>query len=695
MIPSRIVITSSLFALALCLLLPGTSLAVNSVARQWDEEILDGIRIDLPRPPVHGRNLFHLSAAMYDAWAAYDPTATGYFYTNKETAPADIEDAREEAISFAAFGVLTNRYALSVNAGTTFTALVARMASLGYDTNLTSDVGSEPWAVGNRIAAAIINFGMTDGANQANNYTNTIGYQPVNEPLVLDLPGTEMVDPNRWQPLAFDYAVTQNGIEAELIQTFVGPHWGKVTPFCLLRQNTNDVYLDRGPQPILGGATDAQLKHDVLRVIEFSSKIDPDDNVFFDYSPAYHGNNTLGYNDGAGYPSNPVTGLPYATNLINQADFGRVIAEFWADGPASETPPGHWNVLANYVSDQTSTVKRVGGTGPVVNDLEWDVKMYFGINAAVHDAAVCAWNHKGIYDSVRPISLIRYMGGLGQSTEPSGPSYHPWGLPLVSGVVEVVTSTSVQPGQRHYALATNLVANYVEYTNDTDTVGTIAIHTWPGEPDDPTNQYSGVRWIRAIDWKTYQKVTFVTPPFAGYISGHSTFSRAGAEYLTLFTGSPYFPGGLGEYVVTQGTGLAFEYGPSEEVHLQWATYFDASDEAGISRLWGGIHIDSDDHQGRILGSEIGKDCYELATQYYDGHPLPHPPFGLTISQGADPDTVVVSWPCVTGRSYQVECSTDGFTYTGTVALTAGEVGVTVTNPASPGLSLYRVSTVIE
>jgi len=95
---------------------------------------------------------------------------------------------------------------------------------------------------------------------------------------------------------------------------------------------------------------------------------------------------------------------------MNRADFGRVIAEFWADGPDSETPPGHWNVLANYVSNQTTTVKCIGGTGPIVNDLEWDVKMYFGLNASVHDAAVAAWNHKGIYDSARPISLIRYMG---------------------------------------------------------------------------------------------------------------------------------------------------------------------------------------------------------------------------------------------------------------------------------------------
>ena len=56
---------------------------------------------------------------------------------------------------------------------------------------------------------------------------------------------------------------------------------------------------------------------------------------------------------------------------------------------------------------------------------------------------------------------------------------------------------------------------------------------------------------RAKSWVAYQKNTFVTPPFPGYTSGHSTYSRAAAETLTAFTGSPFFPGGLGEFVAAQ------------------------------------------------------------------------------------------------------------------------------------------------
>ena len=93
----------------------------------------------------------------------------------------------------------------------------------------------------------------------------------------------------------------------------------------------------------------------------------------------------------------------------------RVMVEFWADGPKSETPPGHWNVLANKVGDELGTNLQIGGSGPQVDRLEWDVKTYLALNGAVHDAAIAAWGLKGHYDSVRPISMIRYMGSLGQS----------------------------------------------------------------------------------------------------------------------------------------------------------------------------------------------------------------------------------------------------------------------------------------
>jgi hypothetical protein len=111
----------------------------------------------------------------------------------------------------------------------------------------------------------------------------------------------------------------------------------------------------------------------------------------------------------------------------------------------------------------------------------------------------------------------------------------------------------------------------------------------------------------------------VTPAFAGYVSGHSTFSRAAAEVMTAFTGSPYFPGGMSEWTVRAGD-LNTESGPSREITLQWATYFDAADQAGVSRLYGGIHISPDDFEGREIGAVCGKEAWALAIRYFEGSP---------------------------------------------------------------------------
>jgi hypothetical protein len=112
----------------------------------------------------------------------------------------------------------------------------------------------------------------------------------------------------------------------------------------------------------------------------------------------------------------------------------------------------------------------------------------------------------------------------------------------------------------------------------------------------------------------------VTPAFPGYFSGHSTFSRAAAEVLTRFTGSEYFPGGLGEYVAPKNTFLTFERGPSDTVTMQWATYYDAADEAGISRIFGGIHPPVDDFAGRRTGALVGAAAFDKAKGYFLGTP---------------------------------------------------------------------------
>ena len=575
-----------------------------SVARRWDEALLDAIRRSLPNPPVHARNLFHTSVAMWDAWAAYDPTASGYIVKEKAVA-SNVEAARSEAISYAAYRVLSSRFIKAVGGDVSLSQFADLMDSLCYPVAETTTEGDSPAALGNRIAAAVIAYGMEDGSNQADGYASP-DYAPVNDPLIVTEPSMTMKDPNRWQPLQLEFMISQNGIPIENgVQQAVGPHWGHVKGFGIPEGGAAGLPMDPGPPPQLGGdpASDQAYKDGAIEVIRHSSQLDATSAETVDISPGAQGANSLGANDGAGRAVNPVTGQPYEPNVVKVGDYARALTEYWADGPKSETPPGHWNVIANEVSDAMGTELRVGGDGPVLDRLQWDVKLYLALNGAVHDAAIVAWGLKGHYDSVRPISMVRYLSSNGQSSDPLLPSYDPAGIPLVDGLVELISAETTAAGQRHAALAGH--------------EGEIAIRAWAGNPEDPKTQTAGVAWILGVTWVPYQLPTFVTPAFQGFTSGHSTFSRAAAEVMTEFTGSEYFPGGLGEWTKAKGS-LTVEAGPTEDVTLQAATYADAADLAGVSRLYGGIHVSADDLGGRQLGAECGDAAWAIAQHYFDG-----------------------------------------------------------------------------
>jgi hypothetical protein len=311
-----------------------------------------------------------------------------------------------------------------------------------------------------------------------------------------------------------------------------------------------------------------------------------------------------------GYSINPTTGAPYDPQIVPLVDYARSIAEFWADGPNSETPPGHWFVITNTINDHPLMEKRFEGAGPELGPLEWDVKVYFALGGAMHDAAVTAWGIKGCYDYVRPVSAIRAMADRGQSTDPNllddlgQQTYHVDGIPLDPGLVELVG-----------------LSDPVELRGaSNENVGKIKLYAWRGPAyiSNPNFDRAGVDWILAANWWPYQRPTFVTPPFAGYISGHSTYSRTAAELLTLFTGDAYFPGGKSEFPAPMNEFLVFEDGPSVDLTLEWARYIDASDQCSLSRIWGGIHPPADDMPGRRIGMVLGPEAFSHARDYFTG-----------------------------------------------------------------------------
>jgi hypothetical protein len=686
----RLVALAAFFAVAL----PLTASAQHSVAREWNEQLLDGIRGDLARPTVHARNLFHVSTVMYDAWAAYEPGATPWllgrtvgnftapFYGMPE--PADRHAAQEEAISYAAYRLLRERFANSQTAAATLARFDELFIDeLGYDPSFTSTDyrdGSAA-ALGNYIARSMIEFGLQDGANEANGYKNRY-YEPINPPLRPIEPGNpDLVDPNRWQPLELQVFIGQSGFISS--PAFLSPEWGEVIPFSLddghkatypREGYAYEVYNDPGAPPYLGPAgTDPEseeYKWTFALVAAWSGHLDPSDGVMWDISPGASGNIPLSelptdlaaYHDfydledggdpGTGRALNPYTGMPYAPNLVPRGDYTRVLAEFWADGPSSETPPGHWFTILNYVHDHPAFERRFRGTGPVLDDLEWDVKAYFALGGAMHDVAICAWGVKGYYDYIRPVSAIRYMADRGQSSDPMGPGYDPHGIPLVPGAIEVVLAGDPLAGP-----------------GDVN-VGKIKLWAWRGPTviTDPETDEAGVDWILAEDWWPYQRPTFVTPPFAGYISGHSTYSRAAAELMTLLTGDEYFPGGMGEFFAPQNEFLVFEEGPSVDVTLQWATYSDASDQTSLSRIWGGIHPPADDIPGRLIGATLGVEAFEYAEKFFQGqvdpplnvatlrtYPNPVSPRGVvTLEINRTTEALTASLYDITGRKVRGE-----------------------------------------
>jgi hypothetical protein len=547
----------------------------HSAARLWDELALAAVRRDLPQPTVHARNLFHLSAAMFDAWAAYDGSARGVFLDEKHAA-ADVEGARAEAVSVAAHQVLRGRYRGSAGGAEAVACLDDALARQG----LVVARDAEAHALGARVAAAVLAAGAGDGSNEGGGYADPTGFVSPNPPLVVDAPGTSMVEPDHWQPLQLGQAFTQNGIPQAPVQPYVGAHWGLVRPFALAEGP-----VDAGPPPSLA---DPGMRAWVREVLARQAALEVT-LATLDISPGALGANRLGSNDGAGHPLNPATGQPYPAQVVPVGDFGRVLAEFWADGPRSETPPGHWNVLANGVADAPNFQRRWRGQGPELPALEWDVKVYLALNGALHDAAIAAWGVKRATTTARPISLARWFAG--------GPGAGDGGLPLEPGLLEVVSEASAAPGQRHDGLP----------------VGTLAVRAWRGEAAG-----GGVGWRPLATWVPYQRSSFVTPAFPGFISGHSTFSRAAAEVLAGVTGSAFFPGGLGTFAAPAGRFLTFERGPSVTVQLQWATYFDAADQAGQSRLWGGIHLEPDDLQGRRVGAAVGRAALEHARGFIEG-----------------------------------------------------------------------------
>ncbi|WP_140911141.1 vanadium-dependent haloperoxidase [Methylomonas koyamae] len=330
---------------------PGVDPSEN-VLLQWNDAVLEAIRETHPGPPMVARMLAVLNTSTFDAWAAFDNKARGTRFGPSLKAPASIlnDAGKKEAIAYAAFRAASDLFPQSTQQQY-FKDLLTQQ---GYDPNNATTNKNTAAGIGNVAAGAVLTYRHQDKSNQLGNinggapYSDWTGYQPVNTP-------DQINDPNRWQPLR-----VSDGHGGTVVQKFIAPHWGRVLPFGIKDWDKDVVTPVR-----------KEIKKRTGRV-----------------GPA-----TV---DQPEYREQALQVIAYSASLTDQQ---KVIAEFWADGPSSELPPGHWNLFAQSVSHRDN------------HNLDQDVKMLFAMSNTVFDTSIAIWGAKVKFDSVRPVTAIHYLFG--------------------------------------------------------------------------------------------------------------------------------------------------------------------------------------------------------------------------------------------------------------------------------------------
>ncbi len=126
---------------------------------------------------------------------------------------------------------------------------------------------------------------------------------------------------------------------------------------------------------------------------------------------------------------------------------------------------------------------------------------------------------------------------------------------------------------------------------------------------------AGLQAIAGEAWLPYQPMTAPGPAHPDHVSGHSAYSAASAAVLRLFTGSDTF----NHSVIIRARSSLFDPAlPAADLTLNWDTFTYAACEAGLSRVYGGIHFSEADLAGRSLGEQVGAAAFQKASRYWLG-----------------------------------------------------------------------------
>ncbi|HEY4791342.1 MAG TPA: phosphoesterase [Actinomycetes bacterium] len=450
----------------------------------WNDQTLEAIGKLPPAPTVAARALAMVHTAIYDAWAAYDPLAVGTRLGAKLRQPqAERTQAnKDKAVSFAAYTALMDLFPFPARQE----IFTAKMASL-YGPEFASDT-TAPATVGFTAAQAVLDYRHVDGSNQANGYADTSGYSPVNS-------WDQVREADHWQPLCVPLPAPGT-TDCPAPQKFVTPHWRDVTPFALT--SADQFRPDHGPAvTVLKGKPSDAFRKEVDQQLTFSAGL---------------------------------------------TDLQKVIALYWEDPPGSETPPGHWNLFAQWVSRRDH------------HSLDEDAKVFMALNNVLLDAGITAWDAKRQWNSVRPITAVRWLK--------KGQLIQAWGGPYQG--TKTIRGEDWLPYQR----ANFVTPAFPEYLSGHSTFSAAA-----------------VMLLKAA-------------------TGSDTFGMS----VTIAAGSST----VEPRTATQ-PGV-----PAAPVTLSWKSFTAAADQAGISREYGGIHFNDGDFEARQAGEDVGLLVWSKAKGYFNG-----------------------------------------------------------------------------
>jgi hypothetical protein len=490
-------------------LAPAGAATDGSVVLDWNKQVLAAIVAAETDPTVAARALAVVHTAIYDAWAAYDPVAVdtrGRLRADpalRRPAAERTVDNKRKAVSFAAYAALVDLFPSKP------VDFAGFMTGLGYDPAAASPDSipdpATPEGVGTLAARAVLAYRHHDGANQ-------LGDEPDRTTTNLakayaDYTGYRPVNawdqvnnPDKWQPLCLPLPPPGATGCAGEVQSFVTPFWANVTPFALTKASQ---FRPPGPYTYLGsdGKPSGKYVDQVDKLTQYSKQLD---------------------------------------------DFRKTLADYWQDGRGTVTPAGHWNLFAQWVA------------GRDANTIDKDARLFFALNGALLDASVSAWDAKRAWNSIRPISAVRWLR--------KGQVIQAWGGPYKGPAY--IKGEDWLP----YQPAEDLTPASAEYASGHATFSAAAAEVLTA------------------------------------FTGRGNFELK----VPIEAGSSKV-----EPKTDTNPGV-----PAKPITLSWTNFRYAAGQAGLSREYAGVSFERGDKDARAAGASVGKNAWAKALTYFNGTATP-------------------------------------------------------------------------